>query len=169
MQTVMVGLMNQTQTIPLLRFPDFNQVKLFNNREGERPLSFVDFSDVGLIPIISLFHIMDVVVAAQYQLRMITKSIKHKCFSFINWQQSWWGQPKNFTVSILLWNTPLLTSSPTDKIIWSWVRNLNVLNLTHRVYSTRPKITFNWSDHNSCCQNLSIQDWYLPWSRHGPY
>ena len=84
MQTVMVGVMNQTQTIPLLRFPDFHQVKLFNNREGEHPLSFVNFSDVGLKPIISLFHIMDVVVAAQYQLRMITKSIKHKFFLLID-------------------------------------------------------------------------------------
>ena len=71
----MVGLMNQTQTIPLLRFPDFQQVKLFNNREGEHPPSFVVFSDVGLEPIVSLYHIMDVVVAPQYQLGIINQTI----------------------------------------------------------------------------------------------
>ena len=67
-QTVRVPLMNDTETVPLLRSPGFHQLKLINEGIGESLSSFELRADVSLKPIIISTHVQDVVVATQHHL-----------------------------------------------------------------------------------------------------
>ena len=82
-KTVLVCLLNNTETVPLLRFPGLHQLKMINNGEGENPPGFVLGANGGLEPVIFPFLLLDVIITAQQQLEIITRLIKFHLFILI--------------------------------------------------------------------------------------